>query len=202
MPGFHHAMAGTLRGDGQAIDLARESDGEVADVDHFLHFAKPLGNDLARLQSHHRPQILLGGAQLLAEQPYKFTPAGRRNLAPGQKSVASASEDRRHFGQRRLRNAGNLNTVDRRADSKRSGPKRLAVQSRACESLTAGHWFSLVRKARRGPARCDVDRKMHAGRQGLLGLAGRLSKRRTSTPAAIWPVALCTHFAALSTEML
>ena len=35
MPGFHHAVAGTLGGNRQTIELAGETDGEIADVDHF-----------------------------------------------------------------------------------------------------------------------------------------------------------------------
>ena len=34
VPGFHHAVAGALAGDGQAVQLARQAHGEVADVDH------------------------------------------------------------------------------------------------------------------------------------------------------------------------
>jgi hypothetical protein len=43
MPGFHHAVAGALGGHRQAVELAREADREIADVDHFLHFARAFG---------------------------------------------------------------------------------------------------------------------------------------------------------------
>ena len=39
----------TLRTDGQTMKLAGETDGEVADVDHLLHFTFALGDQLARL---------------------------------------------------------------------------------------------------------------------------------------------------------
>ena len=39
---------GPLRGDRAAVELARETDGEVADVDHLLHLAEALLRDLAR----------------------------------------------------------------------------------------------------------------------------------------------------------
>ena len=58
MPGLGHAMARTLGGDGETVQLAREADGEVADVDHLLHFAEALGDDLADLERHQRPQGL------------------------------------------------------------------------------------------------------------------------------------------------
>src|SRR5580693_5201024 len=56
MPGFGHAMARTLRGDGEAVQLAREADREVADVDHLLYFAQALGDDLADFEGHQRAQ--------------------------------------------------------------------------------------------------------------------------------------------------
>jgi hypothetical protein len=43
MPGFHHPVAGAFGGDGQTVELAREADGEIADVDHFLDFAEAFG---------------------------------------------------------------------------------------------------------------------------------------------------------------
>ena len=45
---------GPLGGDGQAVELARQADGEVADVDHLLHFAEALLRDLARLERDQR----------------------------------------------------------------------------------------------------------------------------------------------------
>jgi hypothetical protein len=39
MPLLHHAVRGTLTSNGQAIELARETDGEIADINHLLHFA-------------------------------------------------------------------------------------------------------------------------------------------------------------------
>ena len=40
LPGFHHAVAGTLAGNGQAMELARQAHGKVADVDHLLYFVQ------------------------------------------------------------------------------------------------------------------------------------------------------------------
>ena len=54
VPGLHHPVLGPLGGDGQAEQLARQADGEVADVDHLLHLAGGLGDDLAGLQRHQR----------------------------------------------------------------------------------------------------------------------------------------------------
>ena len=48
VPGFTHMVAWSLRGDGQAVELTRQANCKVADVDHFLHFAQPFLGDLAR----------------------------------------------------------------------------------------------------------------------------------------------------------
>ena len=52
MPLLHHPVPRTLGRDGQAVQLARETHGEVADVDHLLHLAVSLGADLAHLERH------------------------------------------------------------------------------------------------------------------------------------------------------
>ena len=80
MPGFHHAVVGALGGDGQAVELARQADGEIADVDHLLHFAEALGRDLAGFERHEAAEIVLGGAQLLADQTHEL--AAPRAPAP------------------------------------------------------------------------------------------------------------------------
>ena len=83
MPGLHHAVVGALGGDGEAVELAREADREVADVDHLLHFAEAFGDDLAGLERDEAAEIVLGGAQLLAEQADELAAPGRGDLAPG-----------------------------------------------------------------------------------------------------------------------
>ena len=48
---------GPLAGDRQAVELARQPDGEVAHVDHFLDLALALGADLARLEGDQEAQV-------------------------------------------------------------------------------------------------------------------------------------------------
>src|SRR5580698_9683757 len=50
MPLFIHAMAGALAVHGKSIELTRETDGEIGDVDHFLHLAQTLRDDLAHFE--------------------------------------------------------------------------------------------------------------------------------------------------------
>ena len=72
MPRLGEAVAGTLRRDRAAVELAREADREVADVDHLLHLAEPLLRDLPDLERDERAERLLLAAQLLAEQPHEL----------------------------------------------------------------------------------------------------------------------------------
>ncbi|MCY1441151.1 hypothetical protein D9M71_574540 [compost metagenome] len=91
-------VAGAFGGDGQAIELTRQTDGEVADVDHLLHFALAFLGDLAGLPGNQLAQLGLARAQFLAEQPYQFAPARRRHLAPGLEGVGGAADLLLHLG--------------------------------------------------------------------------------------------------------
>ena len=51
MPALHHAMLATFGRDGQAIELAGQPDGEIADVDHLLDFAEAFGRRSCRPRS-------------------------------------------------------------------------------------------------------------------------------------------------------
>ena len=73
---------GPLGGDGQAIDLARQADREVADVDHLLHFAEPFGGDLAGLDRHQPAELGLALPQLFAEQAHQLAALRRRHMPP------------------------------------------------------------------------------------------------------------------------
>src|SRR5882672_9037095 len=64
MPRLHHAMLAALRGQCQAVELAGEADREVADVDHFLHFAEPLGHDLAGFERHEQTEKIISCTSL------------------------------------------------------------------------------------------------------------------------------------------
>ena len=61
MPGFHHPVSGPFGGDGQAVDLARQSDCKIAHVDQFLHLAQPFGEDLSGLNRNEPAERALVG---------------------------------------------------------------------------------------------------------------------------------------------
>src|SRR5262245_66104777 len=67
------------------MQLARQADREVADVDHLLNFADTFGEDFADLDGDEATERLLVGAQLLAEEVDKLPAMGRRDIAPDEK---------------------------------------------------------------------------------------------------------------------
>jgi hypothetical protein len=87
MPGLDQPMPGALRCDGSSVELARQADGESADVDHFLHFAQGLGGDLSHLDRHQCGQVVLVCGEQLAEPGHqcaayrgRCTPPSREGL--------------------------------------------------------------------------------------------------------------------------
>ncbi|MNL17667.1 hypothetical protein D3C87_1387710 [compost metagenome] len=82
MPGFHHPVAGAFGGDGEAVKLAGQTDREIANIDHLLHFAETFGRDLARFQRDEPTEICLEGAQFFAQKADQFATARSRHVAP------------------------------------------------------------------------------------------------------------------------
>ena len=67
MPLLHHAVAGPLTGDRETVELARETDCEVADVDHLLDLSEAFLDDLAAFQRYQTGEKLLRCPKLLTE---------------------------------------------------------------------------------------------------------------------------------------
>ncbi len=130
---------GPLGGDRAAEELAREADGEVADVDHLLHLAEALLGDLAGLERDERAERLLLAAQLLAQQPHELAAARRRDVAPG-------LEGRRGARDRGVGAGGVGAAQTRRAARRRSGcaprdrrsPKSARSRPSAVEDVVDG----------------------------------------------------------------
>ena len=87
MPSLHHSVIGALGRDGAAVELARQPDGEVANIDHLLDLANALRCDLPRLKRHKPGEIILGGAQFLRENSHELPTPRRRDLAPSIKGL-------------------------------------------------------------------------------------------------------------------
>jgi hypothetical protein len=115
VPGLQHAMVDALGGYGQAIELARQADGEVADVDHLLHLADALGQDLSRLDGDEAAEVRLCGAQLFPEKPHEFAAPGGRHPAPGQERLVGAADGGLGFLRRGAVQAGDGLAVNRGA---------------------------------------------------------------------------------------
>ena len=115
VPGFHHPVVGALGGNRQAEQLARQTDRIIANIDHFLHFAKAFGGDLSGFERHQTAQIGLGGAQFFAQQAHEFATARRGHLAPDFESGFGFAQLRLCVSQRGGFNRGNHAAVNRRA---------------------------------------------------------------------------------------
>ena len=128
MPGFHHAVAGPFRGDGQTIELTRQADCKVADIDHFLDFTQALLHDLSRFDRNQPSKCGLMLAQQLSEYANQFAATRRRNIAPPQKCrVRGGGLGRNRCGI--VRRAG-LRVSSHRSASGREGRRRRTMRDR------------------------------------------------------------------------
>ncbi len=82
VPGLVQPVTRSLRRHRAPVELARQADREVADVDHLLHLAQRLGADLARLQAHQVGQVGLVLGEQLAEPLHQRPAHRRRHRAP------------------------------------------------------------------------------------------------------------------------
>jgi len=111
-------VLGPLGRDGLAIKLAREAYREVADVDHLLHLAKSLGDDLAGFDGDQEAEIILGGAQFLTQQAHELATPRRRHRPPDRKGLRGVgNDDARILLPRRLE-VGDALAGDRRGHRK------------------------------------------------------------------------------------
>src|SRR4051794_41057049 len=93
MPLLDEPVLGTLAGDRQAVELARDAHGEVAHVDHLLDFSFSLGEDLPRLESHEPSQVLLSLTQRLSDLPDDLSTPWRWDVPPRLEREASPFDD-------------------------------------------------------------------------------------------------------------
>jgi hypothetical protein len=87
VPGLHQSVSRALGGHGPAVQLARQPDREVADVDHLLDLAAGLGGDLADLEADQRGQVVLVLGEQLTPPLDEGTAPGSRDPAPGEERL-------------------------------------------------------------------------------------------------------------------
>lgn len=114
VPLFHHSMARSLGGDGVAVELAGQTDPEVADIDHFLNLTEALGHDLACLDGDKRSQIFLVLAQQFAQLPDQSPANRRRHRGPLGKCGLRVGDDGIHIRDGRRGERAQIATGDGR----------------------------------------------------------------------------------------
>ena len=128
VPLLVHAVVGTFGVHRQAVHLPRKAAGKIADVDHLLHFAFALGDDLAHLGRDQHAEFVLELAQLHAELADKFAALWSGDLAPLDERLVGARDDLVVFIFGDLLDGRDLRAVARRDDvERRPGADPLAA---------------------------------------------------------------------------
>ena len=138
MPRLGQAVARALGGDRAAVELAREPDREVADVDHLLHLAKALLLDLPDLERDERAERLLLAAQLLAEQPHELAAPRAGTSRHASNAVGGARDGGGRLVRVGARDATELLAGDRRADDEVAVGDELLVDAEPLEERRRG----------------------------------------------------------------
>ena len=142
VPSLHHAVAGALGGHGQAVELARQAEGEIADVDHLLDFAQALLEDLAGLEGDQAPERILVRAQLLAEQAHQLAAPRGGHAAPLEEGALRRAHGRGHLGRPLHGQPRQRAAVDRRDHAQLALGQRGRFQAQGAQQFV--HAFSIV----------------------------------------------------------
>ena len=148
VPLLVHPVLRPLRVHRQAVELARQADGEVADVDHLLDLAQPLRVDLPRLERDEAAERLLVRAQLVAEMPDDLAALRRGRHPPGRKRPLGGAHDGLVVLRRRLEDAPER-PARRRVDRDQLRPARLEPRAGARPAADRGHSERRERVVRR-----------------------------------------------------
>ena len=97
MPGFHHPVAGAFCRNCQTVELAGKTNGEIADIDHFLHFAQTFRGDLAGFNRDEFAEIGFAGAEFFAKQADQFAATRCWHQTPCQESGMGRVNCRNRF---------------------------------------------------------------------------------------------------------
>ncbi len=126
-------MAGPLGRDREAVQLPRQSDGEVAHVDELLHLALAFGADLAGLDRHELAELRLVLAYQRAEHAHELAAAWRRNPPPLLERAMRNSDDAFRVLPRGKPRCGEVLARDRRVRRKLAAGTVLARDAERIE---------------------------------------------------------------------
>jgi hypothetical protein len=100
MPRLHEPVCWPLGRHGAAVELPRQPDREIADVDHLLDLAQRLGADLADLDADQAGEVSLVLGQQLAEALDQTAADRSRYCPPGQERRMRCLDRRLHVRRR------------------------------------------------------------------------------------------------------
>ncbi len=109
-------MARALGGDCQSVKLARQAYSKIADVDHFLNFAKAFLQNFTGLDADQEPEIGFGRAQGFSIDADEIAARRRRRGAPSRVGGMGRRDHAVEIGLAVLFKSRDLGAVDRRAD--------------------------------------------------------------------------------------
>ena len=109
--------------------MARQTDRIITNIDHLLHFAQALRQDLAGFQRDQLSQRVFVQTQFLAQQTDEFTTPGSRDFAPLHKSRMGLFDERAGLG-----GAGFCDMRDQGPINRGMNSKTLRTQPRGGDS--------------------------------------------------------------------
>ena len=138
MPGLGQSVPGTLRRNRATVELPREANREVADVDHLLDLAEPLLRDLPDLERDERAEGLLLAPELVAEEADELAPPRGRDVPPSLERGGCAGDGGIGLRLARPGNAADLLACDRRRDGEVAIRQPSSIDAKPFEELSGG----------------------------------------------------------------
>jgi len=130
-------MARAFRCDRQSVELPRQADGEVADIDHLLDLTAAFVEDLAGFECHESGQFILVFAQRLTEATNQFAASWRGHRLPEGKGIHGPGDRGIGRGRRVGVNCRDHRAVDRRANFERRAIAAVEVDAERFEPLSS-----------------------------------------------------------------
>jgi hypothetical protein len=127
VPKFGKSMRWPLAGNRLAVKLAAQADGEITDIDDFLHLAAGFGRDLANFQRDKLGQIRLMLAKCVSDAAHQFAAHRRRRIAPDWKRRAGGLDRRVDLSSRCRGKFAQTAAINRRTDSQQFTASRLPL---------------------------------------------------------------------------